>query len=152
MRSRVFLATALAAGLAASAAVASPPPGKGKPASTGPTCKPKVTVILSGTLLSDPGTGATSFTMHVTRANKHGKTLAGLDVTITVDAKTKIKRQGSKTVDALALNDRANVRLMRCKGDLPLSASTVDDVAASRVVAHPAISTSSTSSTTSESS
>ena len=38
-------------------------------------------------------------------------------------------------VESLAMNDRANVQIRRCKVDLPLSASTVDDVAAARVTA-----------------
>ena len=108
---------------------------KGKPSPTGPGCKPTVTVILKGTLTSDPGLGATSFTMNVTGTNAHGKSLKGLGVTITVDPKTKIRRQGGKTVDLLGTGDRANVQLRRCKGDLPLSVATVDDVAASRVIA-----------------
>ena len=111
---------------------------KGKPLPTGPGCKPMVTVMIKGTLTSDPAAGATSFTMNVTGANKHGMNLKGLGVTIAVDAKTKIRRQGAKTVDALAANDRAVVQLRRCKGDLPLSTATVDDVAASRVTAQAA--------------
>lgn len=137
------LAAALAAAaLAVPAALGSPPPGKGqKPPETGPGCKPKVTVILKGTLKSDPGAGATSFQLEVLRANKHGKSLvngtAPLTVTITVDANTKVRREGATTIDALALNDRAVVQIRRCKGDPPLSVDTVDDVPASRVTAHP---------------
>ncbi len=133
MMRRTLLATAVIAALSVPVAFAAP--GKGKPPPTGPGCKPMVTVMLKGALTSDPGVGATSFTMNVTGANKHGMSLKGLGVTITVDAKTKIRRQGAKTVDALAANDRAVVQLRRCKGDLPLSAATVDDVAASRVTA-----------------
>ena len=138
MKLKPMLAIAAVAALAAPVALGSPPPGKGKPPTTGPGCKPNVTVILKGSLKSDPGTGATSFTLEVTRANKHGKSLVGQTVSILVDAKTKIRRQGAKTVDALALNDRANVQIRRCKGDLPLSTGTVDDVAASRVTAQAA--------------
>jgi len=136
MMRRTLLATALVAALSVPVALAAP--NKGKPPTTGPGCKPNVTVMLKGSLTSDPGVGATSFTMNVTGANKHGLSLKGLGVTIAVDAKTKIRRQGAKTVDALASGDRANVQLRRCKADLPLSVSTVDDVAASRVTAQAA--------------
>jgi hypothetical protein len=76
--------------------------------------------------------------MKVSGANQHGQSLKGLDVTVALDAKTKIRRQGAKTVESLALNDRANVQLRRCKADLPLSADTVDDVPATRVSAQAA--------------
>lgn len=135
MMRRTLLATALIAALSVPVAFAAPPPGKGKPPATGPGCKPAVTVMLKGKLTSDPGTGATSFTMNVTGTNEHGKSLKGLGVTIMVDAKTRIRRQGAKTIESLTTNDRANVQLRRCKGELPLSAATVDDVAAYRVTA-----------------
>jgi hypothetical protein len=111
---------------------------KGKPPAQGQGCKPNVTVMLKGTLTSDPTAGATSFAMKVTGTNALGKSLKGLGVTILVDAKTKVRRQGAKAVEALALNDRANVEIRRCKADLPLSAATVDDVAAMRVTAQAA--------------
>ena len=135
---RIVFAMALVSALAVPVALGAPPPGKGKPPATGAGCKPMVSVILKGTLTSDPAVGATSFSMNVTRTNAQGKALKGLAVTITVDAKTKIRRQGAKTVDALALNDRANVQIRRCKADLPLTTGTVDDVAASRVTAQAA--------------
>jgi hypothetical protein len=136
MKRRALLTVALASALAVPVALGAPT--KGKPPTQGPGCKPSISVILRGTLTSDPGLGATSFTMNVTGTNVHGKSLKGLPVTITVDpAKTKVRRQGAKTIDALALNDRALVQLKRCKADLPLTQATVDDVAASRVTAHP---------------
>jgi len=141
MKHKGMLAAALvAAALAVPAALGSPPPGKGKPPATGPGCKPKVSVILKGTLKSDPGAGATSFLLEVARANKHGKSLVAtppLTVTIAVGADTKVRREGATTIDALALNDRAVVQIRRCKGDPPLSVDTVDDVPASRVTAQP---------------
>ena len=138
MKRRALLATALMAALSVPFALAAPPPGKGKPSATGPGCKPMVTVMLKGALTSDPAMGATSFTMNVTGTNDHGKSLKGLGVTIMVDAKTKIRRQGAKTFEALASGDRASVQLRRCKADLPLSAATVDDVSASRITAQAA--------------
>jgi hypothetical protein len=111
---------------------------KGKPPLKGEGCKPKVTVILKGKLTSDPGDGTTSFTMDVTGTNAHGKQLKGLGVTVALDAKTKVRRQGAKTAESLAMNDRANVQLLRCKADLPLTAETADDVPAARVTAQAA--------------
>lgn len=123
----VFLAVAAVAIPMASA--------KGKPPAQGEGCRPKVTVMLKGTLTSDPAEGATSFTMNVKGTNAHGKELTGLGVTIAVDPKTKIRRQGAKTVESLAMDDRASVQLRRCKKDLPLTAATVDDSPAVRVTA-----------------
>jgi hypothetical protein len=127
---KAFAAVAIAAAIVVPLAS-----GKGKPPAQGSGCKPNVTVILKGTLTSDPAAGATSFTMNVTGTNRHGKSLKGLGVTVTLGPKTKVRRQGAKTVEALALNDRANVQLRRCKADLPLSVDTVDDFAAVRVTA-----------------
>jgi hypothetical protein len=98
-------------------------------------CKPNVSVMLKGTLANDPAAGATTLMMSVTGSNAHGKSLKGLGVTVALDAKTKVRRQGAKTVESLAMNDRVNVQIRRCKADLPLSAATVDDVAAARITA-----------------
>lgn len=111
---------------------------KGKPPAKGPGCKPNIAVMLKGSLTSDPVAGAPSFTMKVSGANQHGQSLKGLTVTIALDAKTKIRRQGAKTIESLALNDRASVELHRCKADLPLSADTVDDAPATRISAQAA--------------
>jgi hypothetical protein len=133
MNRRALVTVAAAAALAVPVALAAP--SKGKPPPAGAGCKPQVTVILKGELTSDPAAAATSFTMDVSVSNMHGKSLKGLGVTIAVDAKTKIRRQGAKAVEALANGDRAVVQIRRCKADLPLTAETVDDVAASRVTA-----------------
>lgn len=141
MRVRVALSVLVAAAIVVSGAPAGPPPGKGKPPATGPGCRPKVALRLAGTLTSDPGLGATSFTMSVSGANRHGKNLVtdpATIVTVLVDAKTRIRRQGLKSVEALALGDRVNVRLAVCKGDLPVDVAALAAVPASRVVAHPA--------------
>jgi hypothetical protein len=114
---------------------------KGPPQKTGTGCKPNVSVVLKGTLTTDPGAGATSFGMDVTGSNKHGKNLVtkptATNVTITLDSKTIIRRNGKKTAESLQLNDRAVVVIRVCKADLPLTTGTVDDVAAKRVTAHP---------------
>ena len=135
-RGRIVLVALVVSILVVPVALADKPPGAGKPDATGPNCKPRVSVILKGTLTSDPGLLATSFTMTVTGANKHGENLVGQAVTITVNGDTKVRRQGDKAIEALTSGDRANVQIRRCKGDLPLSTGTVDDVAAKRVVAH----------------
>jgi len=108
---------------------------KGMPPAKGQGCKPNVTVMLKGTLTSDPAAGATSLTMNVTGTNAHGKSLKGLGVTTALDAKTKVRRQGAKTIESLAMDDRANVQIRRCKADLPLTADTADNVPATRITA-----------------
>ena len=138
MRIKPLLLLLVGAALAVPVATA-----KGPPPPTGPGCKPKVTVILKGTLTTDPGAGATSLSMDVTGSNKAGKSLvtkpAATNVTITLDSKTIIRRNGKKTAESLELNDRAVVVIRACKADLPLTTGTVDDVAAKRVTAHPPI-------------
>jgi hypothetical protein len=109
--------------------------GKGKPPAQGEGCKPMVTVMLKGKLTSDPAERVQSFTMNVTGTNSFGKAVKGLGVTIALDTKTKVRRQGAKSVESLAMNDRVNVQLRRCKNDLPLTADSVDDAPAFRVTA-----------------
>jgi len=114
---------------------------KGPPPKIGTGCKPKVAVVLKGTLTTDPQSGATSLGLDVTGSNKHGKSLVtkptATNVTIMLDSKTVVRRNGKKTVEFLAEDDRAVIVVNRCKADLPLTATTVDDVAAARVTAHP---------------
>ena len=54
MKTKVVLAALAVAGLGVSSALAAPPPGKGKPSTTGAGCKPRVTVVLKGTLAAAP--------------------------------------------------------------------------------------------------
>jgi hypothetical protein len=133
-----FLALAIAAAVwSVSLAVAAPPPGKGKPDKSGAGCKPNVSVILKGTLTSDPDASSTSFDMKVLKSNKFGQAyLKAGSATINVDQKTKIRRQGKKTLDALALNDRVVVQAKACKADLKDGATPA--LTAKRVTAHPA--------------
>src|SRR5512145_1300437 len=73
---KVFVVTLAAASLCVSVAVAAPPPGKGKPETagkplpTGPTCKPRVMVVLKGTLT---GMTASALTVDVTSGNRWGR-------------------------------------------------------------------------------
>ena len=146
MKLRVLLVCLVALGLSASVAIAAPPPGKGKPASpgnsanagkpspTGPTCKPKVAVVLKGTLAS---ASATALEVDVTSGNRWGRAyVEGTAVTpVTVNATTKVRRQGKKTVADLVVGDRVLVQARVCKADLAESAKP--PLTASKVIAHP---------------
>jgi hypothetical protein len=136
MQSRAVVVVAFAAAFAVPISFGAAPPGKGKPSPTGAGCKPKVSVILKGTLTSDPEfVGAGTFTMSTTGANKPGRVFVGsADETIAVGVDTKIRRQGSpKLVASLESGDRAVVHLRACKGDLPLDAAELAAMTALRV-------------------
>lgn len=134
MKLKVLVVGVLAAVLGVSAAVAAPPPGKGKPLPTGPTCKPKVTVVLKGALTT---VSASSLTMTVTGGNHWAKTwVTAATATVTVDPSTKVRRNGAKTLADLKPTDWLLVQARACKADL--MATTPPTLAAVRVVAHPA--------------
>jgi hypothetical protein len=130
MRHRALVAAVLvAAAVAVPIAFAKKPP-------TGPGCKPAVSVILKGTLTSDPEfVGAGTFTMNTTGGNKVGKVfVGGAAETITVGANTKVRRQGdAKLIASLEIGDRAVVHLKACKGALPLDAAELTALTALRV-------------------
>ena len=135
-----FLVLALVASLVAvSAALAGDHPGKGPKPKTGPGCKPAVTVMLAGVLAADadPQDADTSFVLTVQRSNKHGRAykLVGT-ATIVVDAKTRVNRQGSHNLGALAPNDRVHVTAKVCKADLKNGG--MPDLTARKIGAHPA--------------
>jgi hypothetical protein len=137
MKIKMLIAGLAVAGLAASSAIAAPPEGKGKPDTTGPACKPKVTVVLKGTLVS---ASASSLNMNVTRANRWGRAYktAG-SASVTLDDKTKVRGKGMKTVADLAerkAGDRVLVQARVCKEDL--KDSNMPGLTASKVIAHPA--------------
>ena len=142
----------------ASLAVAKAPPGKGKPegkgkktttSSTDPaTCKPKISVILKGTFVSG---GGTSFTMNVTHSNFHGRDLVGSPLTLTVDDKTKFRRNGHAELADFKAADRLNVQARACKkpkNATQAPAATPTAMLAKRVTGHPAKASGSTVSTT----
>ena len=136
MQPRALVAVAFAAALAVPVSLGAPPPGKGKPKPSGPSCKPNVSVILKGTLTSDPEfAGAGTFTMNTTGGNKAGKVfVGGAAETITVGAATKVRRKNMpKLVASLESGDRAVVHLRACKGDLPLDAAELTALTALRV-------------------
>jgi hypothetical protein len=129
----------LALALVASLVAVSAATAKGKPSKTGANCKPAVTVMLSGVLAPDvdPQDGDASFVLTVKHSNRHGRAYkqAG-SATITVDAKTRIRRQGAKNLGALAPNDRVHVTAKVCKADLADGATP--DLTARKLGAHPA--------------
>ena len=71
MRLRLLLVGLAAVVLTASSALAAPPADKGKKPTTGEGCKPKITVVLKGTLASPAST--TSLSMNVTGTNRWGR-------------------------------------------------------------------------------
>jgi len=114
-----------------SAAVAAPPAGKGKP-TTGEGCKPKVTVVLKGTLTAAP------LSVDVTRANRWGRAYVegAASTSVAVDADTKVRRKGKALIGELVVGDRVLVQARVCKADLAEGAMPA--LTAVRVVAHPA--------------
>ena len=149
MRFKVLLLAVFVGGLSASLAVAAPPPGKGKggkgqttgtqvtagkgrPARLGESCRPRVSLILRGVVVS---VASDSLVVDVRRANKHGRALAGKQVTIGVRAATKIRRFGKADLSDLEESDLVKVQVRACKsqdaGKMTLLAR--------RIVARPAV-------------
>jgi hypothetical protein len=134
MRFKLLVLALVASLVAVSAATA-----KGKPSKTGANCRPAVTVMLAGVLAADvdPQEGDASFVLTVKRSNRHGRAYkqAG-SATVMVDAKTRVRRQGAKSLGALAPNDRVHVTAKVCKADLANGATP--DLTARKLGAHPA--------------
>jgi hypothetical protein len=137
MKIKLLLAGLAAAGLVVSSAVAAPPAGKGKPPATGAGCKPKIAVVLKGTLASTPGASATSVNVTVKSGNRWGRAYvkATQPTSIAVNADTKVRRQGKKSLGDLLANDRVLVQARVCKADLANDATPA--LTASKVIAHP---------------
>jgi hypothetical protein len=149
MKFRILVLALVTALLGASAAFAHDNPGKGKPVTkpgkptSGPNCRPRVMVVLRGTLANDPAAGDTSFQLNVTKANRHGRAYvsATQPITVNVDAKTKVRRKAAgseptKTLESLAMGDMAKVQSKACKADLANGATP--QLTARFVVARPA--------------
>ena len=142
MKLKVVFVTLFVALVAASLAVAAPPPGKGKPPPEGEKCRPKVSLILKGTLANDPdGNSVQPFTLrvNVTRTNRHARAYraeSAQPASVMVDAKTRIRRRGPDTLAALSLGDRVLVRARVCKAALANGATPA--LTATRIVARPA--------------
>lgn len=140
MKLRLFAVVVAVAAVCASSAIAAPPAGKGKPeaagkpATTGALCRPKVTVVLKGTLMSS---SAASLGVDVKRGNRWGRAYTTLGTaTLTVDTSTKIRRNGKKLVTDLVVGDRILVQARVCKADLTAEGAP-PPLTAVRVVAHP---------------
>ena len=138
MKLKALLLAAVVALVAVSVAVAAPPPGKGKPLATGPTCKPKVTVVLKGTFTSLSGN---VLTMAVTGGNRWARPwVTAKTAAVTVDpSTTKVRvdqRNGPKTLANLVSGDWLLVQARACKADL--EAVTLPTLTAVRIVAHQA--------------
>lgn len=132
MKLKLLLVGVVGVVLTASSAVAAPPAGKGKPPTTGVGCKPKVSVVLKGTLTGAP------LSVDVTSGNRWGRAyVAGsASTSIAVNADTKVRRQGKKLITDLVVGDRVLVQAKACKADLANDATPA--LTASKVVAHPA--------------
>ena len=134
MKLKALLTGLVALSLIGSAAIAAPPPGKGKP-TTGPGCKPKITVVLKGTLKT---VSALSLGVEVKSGNRWGRAYVNgpQPVAIGVGLDTKVRRQGLKTVGDLKPEDRVLVQARVCKEDLKDDLTPA--LTASKVIAHPA--------------
>jgi hypothetical protein len=114
------------AALAVAASVALAAPQKHKPPTTGPGCKPQISVILKGRVALAPGASATlpfSLQVNVKHANLFGQVYAkaAQPVSVTVTDKTKVKRgkqKGLAALQALQLNDQVRIQARVCKADL----------------------------------
>ena len=141
MKLKVFVVTLAAASLCVSVAVAAPPPGKGKPetagkhSTTGLTCKPKVTVVLKGTLT---GMTALALTVDVTSGNRWGRAYDEASHSVMVTEDTKVRGEGKKFLTDLVLGDRVLVQARACKADLLAEGVVPPALTAVRVVAHSA--------------
>ena len=131
MKLRTLLAALVAAGLAASVAIAAPPSDKGTPgpsvaASTGttvsttsesgkskgkrsPACKPSRSIVLKGEFVS---AGDTGFAMLVKSGNKAAKPFVGKQLTVAVEAATRFTK--AKLAD-LKDGDKVKVQGYACK-------------------------------------
>lgn len=116
--------------------MAAPPPGKGKPTPTGVACKPKISVILKGTLTTNSAPASVALT--ATGGNRFAKAFraAAQPVTVLLTTSSKIVRRNSHDPADLIIGDLVNVRATACKADLALDATP--ELTAVRLVAHPA--------------
>jgi hypothetical protein len=149
MKFRILVLAVLTALVGASVAFAHGSPGTGKPEAkpgkptSGPNCRPRVKVVLRGTLANDPAADDTSLMVTVTKANRHGRAYvsAAQPVTVNVDAMTKVRRKApdsepTTTLDSLAMGDRVKLRAKACKADLKNGATP--DLTAKHINGHPA--------------
>ena len=149
MKFRILVLALVTALVGASVALAHDNPGKGKPAAkpgkptSGPNCRPKVKVVLKGSLANDPVTDDTSFMLTVSKSNRHGRSYvsATQPITVNVDAMTRVRRKApdsepTRTLDSLAMDDLVKLQAKACKADLKLGGTP--DLTVKHIKAHPA--------------
>jgi hypothetical protein len=140
MKVKMILLTLASAAITASVAIAAPPAGKGKPPTTGPGCKPSVSVVLTGTVAVAPGASPVlPFSLMVTakHANHKAYVTATQPVAVTVTTTTKISRKGGdKSLADLLAGDRVTIHARACKADLKGGATPA--LTATKVDAHSA--------------
>jgi hypothetical protein len=136
MKLRAVVVGAALALLGASVAVAAPPTGKGKPATTGAGCKPMIAVILKGTLAADAGAAPTTLSVNVTGGNHFAAAWKNKLVSVALTSSTKVNRQGDQNAADLKSGDKVNIQAKSCKADLANNA--MPSLTATRVTAHAA--------------
>lgn len=150
MKLRILVVALVTALIGASVAFAhGGDPGKGRPTAkpgkptTGPNCRPRVKVVLRGTLANDPAEGDTSLQLNATKSNRHGRAYlsAPQPLTVNLDAATKFRRKApesrpTKTLDPLAMGDLVKLAAKACKADLRNGGTP--NLTAKRVKARPA--------------
>jgi hypothetical protein len=86
--------------------------GKAKGLGLPGACRPSVAVNLKGTLA---GVTDSTLAVDVTKANRHGWNLVGLQVPVAVDALTKIRKHGPATLADLVAGDVVKIHARACK-------------------------------------
>jgi hypothetical protein len=132
MKLKALITTVAIAALGVSVAAATASPNHGKPPHPGAQkpAKPSKAanackgpqLVLTGMYVSGSAdsTGAGSFAMVVKKTNRRGRRLglvAGSQVSVNVDARTKYRRHGHASLADLLANDRLNVKARACKSD-----------------------------------
>jgi hypothetical protein len=138
MRLKALTSGAALALVGASVAVAAPPAGKGKPATTGAGCKPTVAVVIRGTLAANGAAAPSALSVNVSGANHFGAAFkkAAQPLAIQITNSTRIARQGDQNPADLKSGDKVNIQARSCKPDLANGATP--GLTATRVTAHPA--------------
>jgi hypothetical protein len=162
MKIKTLLAALLVAAATASVALAKPPekgaPGQsgehgksaktergehGKKPGTADCAGKRAKLEFQGTIAS---VGADSIALTVKQANGHARQLKGTQVTVQVDEKTRIRRNGHAKLADLQTGDRAHVHAWGCRAaattTAPADGSTAapapQKIVAVKIDAHPA--------------
>jgi hypothetical protein len=141
MKVKLSLVFASVVALTATVAASAKPPAP----AAGEACKPTVSFVLKGTYAA---AGTDGFTMNVTAANKHARQFKGQQgLAVSVDAKTKFKRNGPAQLSDFVAGDRLVVQVRACKSAFAPQQPSADPNApapapptllARRVTGHPA--------------